>query len=252
MTPRTREHLAGHIVVWMARISQAQDSLPDLQPCLDPRDRERVARFRFSEDRARFTLGRGLLRKCVGEYLHQQPETIVLAYTNRNRPVLAQDDSIQFSISHTHDLVAVALTADARIGIDLEHIHPTPDLPELAERILSAQDLKTFQSLPRDEALTAFFRVWTRKEAYLKARGEGITEGLQEISVSLGPEEISSVADTRDESAATTWRLLSLPVPEGYMGSIACDDAEKSLHFREVRVDKGEVVPATDYGQNTL
>jgi 4'-phosphopantetheinyl transferase len=252
MTLRTREHLAGHIVVWMARISQAQESLADLEPCLDLRDRERAARFRFPEDRARFTLGRGLLRKCLGEYLQQTPETIELAYTDRERPVLAQDDGIQFSISHTHDLVAVAVTADARIGLDLEYVQTYPDLAEMARQILSEKDLRTFAALPRNEALIAFFRVWTRKEAYLKARGEGIAEALQDISVSLGPEETSSITDKRDGAAAQRWRLLSLPVPEKYMGSIACDDAQKRLQFCAVRVDKGVVVPDTGYGQNTL
>ena len=242
MTLRTREHLAGHIVVWMARISQAQDFLAYLDPCLDARDRERAARFHFLEDRARFVLGRGLLRKCVGHYLQQPPETIELSYTDRDRPVLAHDETLQFSISHAHDLVAVALTADARIGIDLEYVKSTPDLPELAERILSAKDLQAFQALCGNEALAAFFRVWTRKEAYLKARGEGIAEALQQTSVSMGPEEISSLTDDRDNSASTDWRLVSLPVPEGYMGNIACDNANKRLQFCPVRVDKGEVV----------
>jgi len=246
MTQPHREHLTGHIVVWMARISQAQDSLPDLDPCLDPRDRERAARFRFPEDRARFALGRGLLRICLGEYLRQKPETVELSYTDRDRPVLAHAETIQFSISHTHDLVAVALTADACIGIDLEYVKSTADLPELAERILSTRDLKVFQTLSPDEALSAFFRVWTRKEAYLKATGEGITEALQQISVSMGPEEISSVIDDRDISTAQDWRLLGLPVPAGYMGHVACNQPHKLLQFCPIRVDKGGVVLVTD------
>ena len=242
MTPHPREHLTGHIVVWLARISQAQDSLIDLDPCLDAHDRERAARFRFPEDRARFVLGRSLLRKCLGQYLQQTPETIELSYTDRDRPVLAHDETLQFSLSHTHDLVAVALTADARIGIDLEYVKGTPDLPELAERILSAKELQTFLALSGNDARSAFFRVWTRKEAYLKARGEGIAEALQQISVSLGPEEISSLTDDRDESAAQAWRLFSLPVPTGYLGHVACDKPQKLLQFCPVRVDKGKVV----------
>lgn len=242
MDPHRREHLTQHMIVWIAHVAKAQDSLIFLEPCLDVRDRERAARFRFPEDRARFVLGRGLLRKCLGHYLQQTPETIELAYTDRGRPILPHDETVQFSISHTHDLVALVLTAHARVGIDLEYVQPQMDLPELAKRIFSEEDLQVFQALPDSEAPAAFLRAWTRKEAYLKARGEGIAEGLLQVSVSLGPEEISSVMDTRDETAPQSWRLFSLPVPTDYMGSLACDDLDKQLECRFVQLDKNEIV----------
>ena len=242
MKPHRREHLAGHVIVWIAQVSKAQDSLIFLEPCLDLRDRERAARFRFSEDRARFVLGRGLLRKCLGHYLQLTPETIELATTDRGRPILPQDETVQFSISHTQDLVAIALTSDARVGIDFEYVRTTPDLPELAKRIFSEEDLQAFQALPGSEAPPAFFRAWTRKEAYLKARGEGIAEGLQQVSVSFGPEETGPVKDARDESAPQTWRLLALPVPTDYIGSLACDDVGKRLECNSVHFNKSEII----------
>jgi 4'-phosphopantetheinyl transferase len=248
MKPQRREHLAANIVVWIARLSQAQDSLRFLEPCLDAGDRERAARFKFAEDRARFVLGRGLLRKCLGHYLEQPPETVELAYTDLGRPLLPQDETIQFNISHTGDLVAFALTASAQVGVDVELVHRPPDLLELAKRIFSDADFRTFQALPADEALPTFYRVWTRKEAYLKARGEGITEGLQLISASLGPETTSRIMDARNESAAQTWRVIDLPVPNDYMGCIACDDARKRLDCRSVRLDKGEFIDEYESG----
>ena len=242
MKPHLRDHLAGHMIVWIARVSQARDSLIFLEPCLDTRDRERAARFRFPEDRARFVLGRGLLRKCLGHYLHQAPETIELAYADRGRPVFPHDETVQFSVSHTHDLVAIALTADARIGIDLECVEPRLDLPELAKQIFSEEDLLTFQALPASEAPAAFFRAWTRKEAYLKACGEGITERLRQISVSFGPEGAGVIKDAREESATKTWRVLALPVPADYMGSLACDHVDKQLECDFVHLNHGEII----------
>lgn len=242
MKPPLRDHLAGHMIVWIAQVSQAQDSLIFLEPCLDGRDRERAARFRFAEDRARFVLGRGLLRKCLGHYLQQTPETIELAYTDRDRPFFPHDEKVQFSISHTHDLVAIALTTGARIGIDLEYAQPHLDFVELAKRIFSEADLQIFLALPDGEKPAAFLRAWTRKEAYLKARGEGIAEKLQEISVSFGPEETISIEDGRDDSAAETWRLLALPVPAGYAGTLACDDIGKRLEGAFVQLNRGEII----------
>ena len=242
MKQEGRDYLDGSILVWMAHVSTPQDSLSSLESSLDDHEHERAARFHFPEDRARFVLGRGLLRKCLGTYLRQPPETIKLGYTARGRPILARDQTIQFSISHTHDLVAIALTAQARVGIDLEYVQADLDPLELAGRIFSPEDLQTFCALPDHERSAVFFRAWTRKEAYLKACGEGISEGLQLVSVSFGAEETASLADARDDSAARNWRLHVLPVSADYMGSVACDDARKRLDFHPVHLDKGEVI----------
>lgn len=231
MKDERRNHLEQNIVVWMTQISASQDALQSLEPCLDARDRKRAARFHFAEDRARYVLGRGLARKILGHYLSQSPETIEFAYTDRGRPYFPGDEAMCFSITHARDLVAVALTANARVGIDIEHMERKLNLKELAERILSAKDFCKFEALPESEKVAAFFRVWTRKEAYLKATGEGITDALKKISVSMRTEEMGMITDTRDEAAAKKWRMHSLTLPENYMGCVACDDATKTLNL---------------------
>lgn len=246
MKPRPRDHLASHMIVWIAHLSQAKGSLAALEGWLDARDRERAARFRFAEDRGRFVLGRALVRKSLGHYLTQAPESIALAYTELGRPFFPHDDTIHFSISHTKDLVALALTAGARIGIDLEAIKNHPDLFELAERIFSPVDLGKFQSLPAAEKLAAFYRAWTRKEAYLKARGEGITDGLQQISVSLGAEASVPIEDSRSPMPGN-WRLVSLPVPPGYAGTLACDETTKRLEGAFVRFSQDELISDSSF-----
>ena len=243
MPSHRRDYLAGHVIVWIAHVSKSEDSLSHLEACLDDRDRERAARFHFPGDRARFVLGRGLLRNCLAPYLDRAPEAIELAYTPRGRPVLPHDDTLQFSISHTQDLVALALTDGARIGIDLEAVQTHPDLPDLAERIFSKADLATFEALPASEKLPAFHRVWTRKEAYLKARGEGIAERLQQISVSMGPEVVITLDDSRNVFPKEKWRLLSLPVPAGYAGTLACDDPRRRIEGSYVTFAQGEPIP---------
>jgi len=244
MTPRRRDHLSAHMIVWITHVSKAQEALAMFDPCLDDRDRERAARFKFPADRARFVLGRGMLRKCLGHYLEQPPETIELGYTDLGRPIFPADEKLQFSISHTQDLVGVALTDGANIGIDLEAISPHLDLLELAERIFSADDLAIFQAYANREKVAAFYRAWTRKEAYLKARGEGIAEGLQQISVSMAPEEVLSIKDTRHASASEKWHLVSLPLPGGYAGTLACDDVARHLEGSFLTFPHGE--PTTE------
>jgi 4'-phosphopantetheinyl transferase len=249
MEPSSRDHLDGSIVVWMANVEQARDSLVFLDPYLDQRDRERAGQFRFEEDHARFVLGRCLVRKCLGLYLRRNAETIELAYTDRGRPLLANDETVQFSISHTHDLVAIALTAGAQIGIDLEYVQPDLNFVELAARIFSQDDLQTFQALSPREMPAAFFRAWTRKEAYLKARGEGIGERLRQVSVSWEAEEVGPVRDLENPTPA--WRLLALPVPVNYIGSLACADPAKRLECSSVHFDQDEIIrkPCADFKQ---
>jgi 4'-phosphopantetheinyl transferase len=243
MTTPRRDYLAGHMIVWIAHVSKAKESLGVFEPFLDGKERERAARFRFPADRWRFVLGRGMLRKCLGHYLERAPESVDLGYTDLGQPIVRDDAKIQFSISHTQDLVAVAVTDGARIGIDLEAVQPHLDLMELAERIFSADDLALFQSRPMNEKLATFYRAWTRKEAYLKARGEGIAEGLQQICVSMGPEEILSLKDSRNDAEADKWRLISIPVPVGYAAALACDDRDRLLEGIYVTFSNGEPVP---------
>jgi 4'-phosphopantetheinyl transferase len=236
------EHMDSAIVVWMTQVSKANDSLPFVESCLDPHDRQRAMRFRYPEDRARFVLGRALLRKCLGHQLQLSPDAIELTYTERGRPVFTQDDSVQFSISHTHDWVAVAVTLHAKVGIDLEYVQSKLDLLDLAPRIFSESDLRAFQAFPDEEMTAAFFCAWTRKEAYLKARGEGIAEALQQVSVSFGSTETRSIRDVRDKSGAPAWRHHALPVPDDYVGSVACDDSAKLLECHLVRFSKSDVI----------
>ena len=240
-----REHLDGHLVVWIASVAKCENSLAFLERSLDRSERERAARFKFADDRARFVVGRALIRHCLGLHLALPLEKIELRYTEQGRPVLVGDDAVQFNLSHTNDIVALAVTAGARVGLDIERIQPHPDLLELAARVFSADDFEKFRAIRPHEQLVAFFRAWTRKEAYLKARGEGITDALQQISTSFGPEHTSSIADDRDPTAATTWRLITLPMATEYMASLACDSPNRRMKGRYVHFDKGEIADTT-------
>jgi 4'-phosphopantetheinyl transferase len=216
-------------------------ALPGLEALLDRREQERLARFRFPEDRARFVAGRGLLRHGLRRYAPRVPASIEMTYSSLGRPLIsAAHDAPHFSISHTRDVVALAFAAEAQVGIDLEYMKPSVDMLELAERILSEDDFKAFQALSPGERLGSFYRMWTRKEAYLKARGEGIATGLRDVSVSLRTEMTSPITDRRDSSTGQ-WRLHALPVPEDYVGFVACDEPDRPMACFAAHVETGEV-----------
>ncbi len=244
MKPASRQEPPDDaIIVWLTRVGASQAALVSLAVYLDARDAERANRFRFAEDRARFTLGRALARECLGRLLRREPTSIEFAYTDRRRPILAGQDEIQFSISHAGDFVAVAVTRGAQVGIDLESLRYETDVEELAPRIFSAEDQRRFAALPADQKRAAFFRAWTRKESYLKARGEGIAEALEQISVSFDTGEVISIDDLRDATGPRGWRLHDLPtLPVDYSGSVACSEAAREIDLRLVRFQSGEVL----------
>lgn len=219
-------------VAW-AKLSEAKADKERIFAMLAEPELERAAKFHFEDDRLRFALGRFLTRSVLGRELARMPETIQFTYTDRQRPVFADADGISFSITHARDLVAVAFVKDARIGIDIEYMERKVDLLGVAEKILSDDDFQVFQALPEDEKVSAFFRVWTRKEAYLKATGEGLTDALKKISVSLQAEEIGTVTDARDQGA-DNWRLHSLDLVPGYEACVACD-GERKIEVTPVR-----------------
>jgi 4'-phosphopantetheinyl transferase len=236
---RREDDPGSAVVVWMARLPALADSLATLHLLLDAGERERALRFRFPEDRARFVAGRGLLRLAVRRYAPHVPAAFEISYTSLGRPMLPGDYEVpNFSISHTRELVALAFAANSHTGIDVEYTKSIPDIPGLAERILSEEDFREFQALPEREKQLAFFRVWTRKEAYLKARGEGIATGLRDISVSFSPEPTSRLTDPREVSASA-WRVHTMPVPVDYAGAVACDDPTREVRYFAARVANG-------------
>src|ERR1700733_12893993 len=120
------------LVVWIARVPEFREELPALEALLDARELERAGRFRFPEDRARFVVGRGLLRHGLRRYAPQIPATIEIAYTNLGRPfVPAEHEAPRFSISHTRDLVTLAFADVAQVGVDIEFMQPPVDLLDL-------------------------------------------------------------------------------------------------------------------------
>jgi 4'-phosphopantetheinyl transferase len=200
--------------------------------CLSTADRARADRFRRSEDRLRFVAGRGLLAALLRQTAPTPPVPLELALTEHGRPFLPSSPDLVFSISHAGDVVAVALARGARVGLDVEALDRRVDLPALAKRILNPADLARFSAVAEPDRARAFFRAWTGKEAVLKAKGLGLFGGLEPIAAPLDdrPATLTEQADT--------WHLRPLPLPEGYVGCIACDDPARELVRHEFSLEQ--------------
>lgn len=203
---------------------------------LSQEERERALRFRFARDRDHYTVGRGSLRAILGRYLELAPTGLQFGYGAHGKPELTHPEgaSLQFNLSHSHRLGLLAVSAERALGVDVEAVHRDVGDEGIARRFFSAAEVERLQSLPVEERKAAFFRCWTRKEAYLKARGDGISYGLHHFAVTLAPnEDAALIANTREPAEVTRWTLAAVPVPPGYEAAVAVEGAGWELRCRE-------------------
>ena len=190
-------------------------------------EQARAERFYFERDREHFIVARGVLRAILAGYLNRVPECLSFCYSSHGKPALAgesDEDAIRFSVSHSHGVALYAVTRGREVGIDLEHIRSDLAVAEIAERFFSRREVEMLRTLPTEDQRQAFFRCWTRKEAYIKARGEGLSLPLDQFDVSLAPGEPAAVLGTqRDPSEASRWSLQELTPGPGYVAALAVE-----------------------------
>jgi len=216
---------SGEIQMFCASRDLNDVRLADVTLTLSEDERGRAARFRFDKDRRRFIASRGLLRELLGRLLGVKPDRLAFAYTARGKPVLAAPASgrrLHFNVAHSDSLAIYAAAWDYEVGIDIERLRPIEGAEAIACRFFSERELAQWRSVPSRQRLEAFFNCWTRKEACLKATGDGISELLSQIEVSLVPGHPSRLFNmVGDPRAATRWLLQSLTPAPTYLGTVA-------------------------------
>jgi 4'-phosphopantetheinyl transferase len=213
--------------VWRATLDQTPSQIQSFRHNLAADEQARAQRFYFERDRGHFIVARGVLRIILGSYLNQAPEGLSFCYSAHGKPALAGEsggDAIRFNVSHSHGIALYAVTRGREVGVDLEHIRSNLAVAEIAERFFSRREVAMLRTLLTEAQREAFFRCWTRKEAYLKARGEGLSLSLDQIDVSLAPGEPDVVPGTQpDSSEASRWSLQELTPAPGYVAALAVE-----------------------------
>jgi 4'-phosphopantetheinyl transferase len=215
--------------VWLAHLDLATEAVLRLRQMLSPDELERAARFVFDRDRRRFSVARARLRQVLGGRLGQAPETVRFRYGAYGKPSVEWtaadvqdsqwDGPVRFNASHSEDLALFAITHGRETGIDVEHVRADVDYLELADSYFSPTERAELRSLPRWQQRAAFYAGWTRKEAYLKARGVGLSLPLDSFSVTLGPDQPPLLLSARDDDPRR-WRLIDLSVADGYRAAL--------------------------------
>ena len=213
--------------IWRACLDQPAWRIQQLAQTLSQDERIRADRFYFEQDTKRFIVGRGILRTMLGRYLGIEPSQLQFRYGPCGKPALTENSlgsTVSFNLSHSQGLALYAVTCDRQIGVDLEHIRPVPNAENIALRFFSEREKAVFTALPPSQKQAAFFNCWTRKEAYMKAIGEGLALPLDQFDVSLSPGEPARLLGIKgDRCAVTRWFLQELTPAPSYVAALAVE-----------------------------
>lgn len=212
--------------VWTASRDAPDHAVGAMRDLLDDGERRRADRFAFPVDRRRFAVGRGLLRTILGRYLGRPPGSLRFVANAHGKPGLdptsVEGAPLRFNLAHSGSLVLYGVTLGRDLGVDIEQIRPDFGGEAIAGRFFAPGEVAALRALPEAARTLAFFHGWTRKEAYIKARGKGLAIPLDEFEVSIDPARPAALLATRpDPAEAARWSLVELPTEPGYVAA-AC------------------------------
>jgi len=224
---------ATDVHVWAAQLDLSPGALASLAAILDEAESARATRFRSHTHQNRFIAARGALRSILGTYLDCAPDELQFDYGAHGKPALTgrfAECGLFFNLAHSEDLALLAVTRLGPIGVDVERVRPMADADELVERFFSPRENALFQQLSCDKKNVAFFNLWTRKEAWLKATGEGIAHSLNRVEVTFLPGEPAQLLSLPECSDSTEkWALHELLPAPGFDGAVALPNLQFSI-----------------------
>ncbi len=234
-----------HLHLWLIGLDVAAAEIDRARRVLSQDEIERAARFHFERDARRYTVAHGALRSILGRYAGLPAEALAFTITPYGKPYLRPDacsalPDLNFNLSHSGEFALVGVCRFGRLGVDIELERPDFANGEIAERFFSHGEVRDLNTLPPDQRVPAFFRCWTRKEAFVKARGEGLSLPLNGFDVSLLPGQPPALLRVADEvDRVGRWSLHAAPLPSTmpYQAAAAVEGTVSELRlFRFLRI----------------
>jgi 4'-phosphopantetheinyl transferase len=224
---------ADELHIWQSRIDWSPACIGELAHLLSPEERRRVERFQHDADRRRLVVGRGLLRLILAHLLRTRPDVIEFAHNEYHKPSLAIEphtSGLQFNVSHSADLVLLAFATGRAVGVDVEKLRTGSAIDGIAASHFSLREREDLATVSSDLKLEAFFACWTRKEAFIKARGLGLSMPLDQFDVSLLPGQPAELRATRpDPAERTRWAVTDLEIEPGYKAAVAIEGSGRPI-----------------------
>lgn len=212
----------GEVHVWRVALGQPSATIAASASLLSDDERARAARFYFDRDRTTYAIARGAMRTLAGRYLGRPPTALGFGYRAKGKPYLLAPDgeSLRCNVSHSGDVAVIGFALGKEIGVDVERVYARSELASLARTAFSPDEYARFCAIPHHQREAAFFRCWSRKEAFIKATGEGVSQ-LMDFDVSLEPGEPARLLRVAGEPhREPRWSLDDLPEIPGYAAAL--------------------------------
>lgn len=224
---------SNDVHVWRAKLDPSEECTKQLTRMLSDDEQKKMRRFHYDKDRKRFIVTRGVLRKIMSRYLNIKPSHIQFGYSTHGKPYLVEKlrgEKICFNLSYSHNLSLYAFTKSRRVGIDIEYVRPFVDVDQIVAGFFSSNEQAIWQQLPEKQKQEAFFNCWTRKEAYIKARGEGLSLPLDQFEVSFAPGKPAALLGTDGALDQTSrWLLRVIQSDSSYAAALVVEGCDWQL-----------------------
>ena len=218
----------GDVHVWTSHVESRSAELSHLRSLLSSDECDRADRFTFERHQQAFVVARGTLREVLASYVDVQPQNVSFVYGAHGKPALASA-ALQFNASHSGDRIVIAVTRVSQVGVDIEQHRPVEYL-ELAERFFSPREIDVLRAAGAENLAPMFDRCWTRKEAYVKARGRGLSLPLRDFAVSLGADAGAGLVWSREGDAELQrWELRPLDMDAEHTAALVVERPVREL-----------------------
>lgn len=233
--PESLSLATGEVHVWRVELNQPDHLLEKYRETLEEHELHRASRFHFDKHRNCYVAGRGVLRQLLSQYLGTKPERLRFSYGAYGKPALGgehENSRLRFNMSHSHEMALFAFAEDTELGVDVEHIRTDFASEEVARRFFSPREVETFNALPQHEQVVGFFKCWTRKEAFIKVIGLGLSQPLNQFDVTL--EQPAALLWVSGDDASR-WSLYDLEVGGDYAGALAVEGQVSGIRCWHMR-----------------
>lgn len=241
LPPKQLSVSRDEVHIWRAFLDLPTTQVEQLKQTLSPDELVRAERFYFERDKHRFIVARALLRTTLGSYLGVQPWELQFGYGHRGKPDLAAiyaESRLRFNVSHSQNLVVYAVSCERELGVDVEFIRPINEAEQIAKRYFSVRENTSFQSLAPSEKQVGFFYHWTRKEAYLKAEGEGLSADNDLFDASVATEDTNMPSSS--DLPGDRWFLQGFTPAPNYVATVAVKGKGWDLAYWQCPQGKGK------------